>query len=155
MVDARLPETDYSPLLRTDFTDDTAWQTLLDEIDDNWIAVMADPAHRGLSVQELVALVPDGSRYPVLVVADDRTFSAAERSLLLIDVRDEPGRTFRAAVPDAFQSVVGNLAIDNMSFDEYLDSDSVDDSGVYRLSDRHHQALASLQGKPRPSASPH
>ncbi|SFB49710.1 hypothetical protein SAMN05216266_11488 [Amycolatopsis marina] len=154
MTAARLTVTDYSPLLRTDFTDDTAWQALLDEIDDSWVAVMADPAHQGLSVPELVALVPDGSQYPVLVVADDRTFSAAERSLLLIDVRGEPGRTFRAVVPDAFQSVIGNLAIDNMSFDEYLDSDSVDDSSVYRLSDRHRQALAALQGNSQASASP-
>jgi hypothetical protein len=155
MTAARLPETDYSPLLRTDFTDDTAWQALLDEIDGNWVTVLADPTHRGLSVPELVALVPDGSHYPVLVVADDQTFSAAERSLLLIDVREEPGRTFRVGLPDAFQSVIGNLAIANASFDEYLDSGSIDDSGTYRLSDRHRQALASLQGNPQPDASPH
>lgn len=150
MTAALLPDTDYSPLLRTDFTDDGAWRALLDEIDDDWVTVMADAGHRGLSVPELLALVPEGSRYPVLVVADEATFASAERSLLLIDVRDEPGRTFRAAVPDAFQSVIGNLALDNSSFDDYLESGGLDDSGVYRLSDRHRQAVAELQSHIQP-----
>lgn len=148
MTAARLPETDHSPFLRTDFTDDEAWQALLDEISDDWVTVMADPGHRDLSVPELVALVPAGSRYPVLVVADRATFASGERALLLIDVRDEPGRTFRA-VPDAFQSAITNLAIQNQSFGDYLDS--LDTAGVYRLSDRHRQAMAALQAQSQPS----
>jgi hypothetical protein len=145
---ARLPETDYSPLLRTDFADDEAWQALLDEIGDDWLTVMADAGHQGLSVRELVALVPGGSHYPVLAVADAVTFSSAERSLLLIDVSEEPGRTFRVAA-DAFQSVIGNLAIQNQSFDDYLHS--LDESGVYRISARQRQALAELQALNQPS----
>jgi hypothetical protein len=148
MTVAPLRETDYSPFLRTDFTDDEAWQALLDEVGDDWVTVMEDPGHQGLSVAELLALVPDGSRYPVLVVADDVTFSSAERPLLLIDVNEEPGRTFRA-VPDAFQSAIGNLSIANLGFDDYLRS--LDDSGVYRISDRQRQALAALQSASGPS----
>ncbi|MFD2415058.1 DUF6924 domain-containing protein [Amycolatopsis pigmentata] len=147
MTATRFPETDYSPLLRTDFTDDEAWQAILDEIGDDWMTVMADPGHQGLSVPELVALVPEGNRYPVLVVADEVTFSSAERSLLLIDVRQENGRTFRV-VPDAIQSAVGNLSIDNETFDDYLDS--VDESGVYRIHEKQRQALAALQSFGQP-----
>jgi len=156
MTAAPLSGTDFSPLLRTDFTDDAAWRTLLESIEDpadtakGWLTVMADPAHEGLSAAELLALVPDGSRYPVLVVADRETFAGHERTLLLIDVREEPGRTFRVAVPDAFASVLGNLAIDNQTFDDYLASGSLGDDGVYRLSDRHRQALAELRGAARP-----
>ncbi|MFE8950682.1 DUF6924 domain-containing protein [Streptomyces sp. NPDC007856] len=148
MTAAQLRETDYSPLLRTDFTDDEAWQALLDEVGEDWVTVMADPSHRDLSVPELTALVSDSRRYPVLVVADRVTFSSDEHSLLLIDVQEKPGRTFRA-VPDAFQSAIGNLAIQNQSFDDYLNS--LDDSGVYRLSDRHRQALAALQAYSQPN----
>lgn len=148
MTVAPLRETEYSPFLRTDFTDEEAWQALLDEVGDDWVTVMEDPGHQGLSVEELLALVPDGSRYPVLVVADDVTFSSAERPLLLIDVNEEPGRTFRA-VPDAFQSAIGNLSIANLGFDDYLRS--LDDSGVYRISDRQRQALAALQSASRPN----
>lgn len=147
MTAPRLPETDHSPLLRTDFTDEDAWQALLDEIGDDWVTVVEDPGHRGLAVPALMALVPDGSRYPVLVVADDVTFSSAERSLLLIDVSEEPGRTFRAG-PDAYRSAIANLSIQNQSFDDYLRS--VDDSGVYRISERQRQAMAELQALSRP-----
>ncbi|MFB9840038.1 DUF6924 domain-containing protein, partial [Actinoallomurus acaciae] len=147
MTAARLPETDHSPLLRTDFTDDDAWQALLDEIGDDWVTVVEDPGHQSLAVPALLALVPDGSRYPVLVVADEVTFSSAERSLLLIDVSEEPGRTFRA-VPDAYRSAIANLSIQNQSFDDYLRS--AGDSGVYRISDRQRQAMAELQALGRP-----
>jgi hypothetical protein len=153
MTAAPLSGTDCSPLLRTDFTDDAAWRTLLEDIGEAgraWLTVMADPAHEGLPAAELLALVPDGSAYPVLVVADAETFAGHERTLLLIDVREEPGRTFRAAVPDAFASALGNLAIDNQTFDDYLASGSLGDDGVYRLSDRHRQALAALRGEARP-----
>ncbi|MUL44282.1 hypothetical protein FZ103_24500 [Streptomonospora sp. PA3] len=148
---AQLPETDYSPLLRTDFTDDAAWQVLLERLGRDWMTVLADRGHQGLSVPELVGLVPEGSRYPVLVVADGRTFSADERSLLLIDVDEEPGRTVRVA-PAAVPSVVGNLAIRNRTFDDYLDA--VDGAGVYQLSDGHRRALAELQGHGRAGAPP-
>ncbi|MGI5224426.1 DUF6924 domain-containing protein [Actinoallomurus sp. CA-142502] len=148
MTAGRLAESDHSPLLRTDFTDDEAWRSLLDEVGDDWLTVMEDADHRGLSVPELLALVPDDSRYPVLVVADDVTFSSAERSLLLVDLREEPGRTFRAG-PDAFRSAIGNLAIQNQSFDDYVRC--LDDSGVYRISDRQRQALAELQALSHPS----
>jgi hypothetical protein len=99
-------------------------------------------------VHELLALVPEGSRDPLLVIAERVTFSSAERSLLLIDVLDEPGRTFRV-IPDAFQSVIGNLAIDNVTFGDYLNT--LDASGVHRLEDRHYQALAELQSHRQPN----
>ncbi|MFR0359242.1 DUF6924 domain-containing protein [Streptomyces sediminimaris] len=146
MTAAPLSGTDYSPLLRTDFTDEVAWQALLDEIDTDWLTVMHDPAHEGLSVPDLLALVLEGSAYPALVVADGETFSSKERTLLLVDVQEQPGRTFRAAVPDAFDSVLGNLAIRNQTFDDCLDSGSLGDDGVYRLSSHHRQALVELQG---------
>jgi hypothetical protein len=147
---ARLRETDFSPVVRTDFTDDEAWQALLGEIGDGWVTLMADPSHRDLSVPELTALVPADRRYPVLVVADRVTFASDERPLLLIDVKDEPGRAFRA-VPDAFRFAIGNLAIQNQSFEDFLNR--LDDSGVYRLSDRQRQAMAELKAHTRPSTA--
>lgn len=148
MTAAQLPESDFSPFLRTDFTDDQAWQSLLDEVGGDWVTVLADPGHRGLSVPDLMALVPDGSRYPVLVVADDVTFSASGRPLLLIDLREEPGRMFRA-VPDAARSAIGNLAIQNQSFEDYLSV--LDESGVYRISERQRQVMAELQASFQPN----
>lgn len=147
MAAARLCETDCSPFLRTDFTDDEVWEVLLDELGEDWVTPMADPSHRDFSVPELTALVPDGSRYPVLVVADRTTFASDERPLLLIDVRVERGRTLRA-VPGACLSAVGNPAIDNLTFDDCLDS--LDGSGVHRISGRRRQALVVLQAHNQP-----
>ncbi|WP_329455057.1 DUF6924 domain-containing protein [Streptomyces sp. NBC_01497] len=154
MTAARLPETDLTPVLRTDFSDDDSWRELLGEVDDGWVAVQADRSHEGLSTAELLALVPEGSRYPVLVVADAETFSGEERTLLVVDVADEPGRTFRA-VPDACRSAVGNLAIANLGFDDYLRS--VDESGVHRITERHLRAHAELEAalQHRPALVPH
>ncbi len=151
MAVARLPQSDHSPLLRTDFTDDAAWQALVDEVGGDWVTVMADPGHDGLSVAELTELVPEGARYPVLAVADGVTFSSdspLSGSLSLVDLREEPGRTFRA-VPDAFRSAIANLAIQNEGFGDFLPK--LDEAGVYRLSDRHLQALAELRATMRPN----
>ncbi|WP_431874649.1 DUF6924 domain-containing protein [Amycolatopsis sacchari] len=138
---AVLPGSDRTPLVRTDFSDDAAWQALLGEIGDGWVVVVDDPAYRGLSVADLVALVPDSRLYPVLVIADD--FSAGERTVLLVDVVEEPGRTLRAT-PEGARSMISNLSIQNRTFDDYIDSAGA--SGVYQLSDRHRQALAALGG---------
>jgi len=139
---APLPETDKSLLVRTDFSDDEAWAALQEEIDGEYVTFVADPGYRELTVERLLALVPAGSVHPVLVVADEVTFSAEEHALLMVDLDEEPGRTFRA-VPDAVPTVVGNLSIQNLYFSDYLES--VDGTGVYRLSARYFAALAELQ----------
>jgi len=132
-----LPETANPPLLRTDFTDDEAWSALRDEVGDGCVTFVADPVHRGLPARQLV-----GSRHPVLLVADEVTFSNDDRTLLVVDLVEEPGQAFRI-VPDAVRSVVGNLVIQNMYFSDFRGS--VDDAGVYRLSPKYHQALAELR----------
>ncbi|MEW2547781.1 hypothetical protein AB0910_18755 [Streptomyces sp. NPDC047002] len=141
MSAARLPLTDHSPVLRTDFTDEDAWRALLGELGEGWVAVLAEPAHAGLGTEGLLALLPEGRRYPVLVVADAATFAGAERTLLLVDLADAHHPTVRVAA-SAFPSVIGNLAIQNTEFATYRES--ADASGVYRLTDRHLQAMADL-----------
>ncbi|HEX7301799.1 DUF6924 domain-containing protein [Lentzea sp.] len=142
MTARSLPSSPFSPLLRTDFTDERAWHALLEDVGTDWLTVMPDRQHRGLTVPELVALVPPGSYYPVLAVADKTTFTSAERPLLLVDVVERPGRTFRAA-PEAFRYAIGNLTFHNQRFKDYY-LDGLDGSGVYRLPKLHDQASADL-----------
>ena len=139
-----LPESDLSPLLRTDFTDDAAWSEVREEVDDGWVTVVADPRFQGLPPERLLEAVPVGRVYPVLVVADAVTFAHDDRALLVVDLVDEPGRAFRAD-PRAVRSIVGNLAIQNAYFGDYADSAG---DGVHRLSPKHFQALAELSGNP-------
>lgn len=141
-----LPESDLSPLLRTDFSDDAAWSEVCEEVDDGWVSVVADPRLEGLPLERLLESVPAGRAYPVLVVADDVTFSHDDRALLVVDLVDEPGRAFRAD-PRATRSIVGNLAIQNTYFGDHADSAG---DGVHRLSPKHFQALAELSGTTPP-----
>ncbi|MCF3964750.1 DUF6924 domain-containing protein, partial [Streptomyces fuscigenes] len=152
MSAAPLPEHDLPLLLRTDFTDEDAWRGLLREVDRGWVSVEADRRHEGLSPDALRALVPEGSRRTVLVVADAVTFASGERPLLLVDAAD--GRSFRA-VPDACASAVGNLALGEETFDDLYDGVG-GASGTYRLSARHHEALEALRAARQPAgAAPH
>jgi uncharacterized protein DUF6924 len=64
-----------------------------------------------------------------VIVADAVTMGAPEPSLLVVDLFEEPGRTFRA-VPSAIQSIENNLSIANMDFWEF--ADNVDADGVFR-----------------------
>jgi hypothetical protein len=49
--------------------------------------------------------------------------------ILVIDLQDEPGRTFRA-VPGEIQSIENNLSIANMRFYEF--ANNVGPDGVFR-----------------------
>ena len=71
----------------------------------------------------------DGLSKSYVIVADAVTMGAPEPSLLVVDLFEEPGRTFRA-VPSAIQSIENNLSIANMDFWEF--ADNVDADGVFR-----------------------
>ncbi|HEX3789796.1 MAG TPA: hypothetical protein VHW44_18155 [Pseudonocardiaceae bacterium] len=139
---APLPESDKPLLLRTDFTDDAAWQALREALGSAEVTFLDGAGYREVTAYQLMELVPADSPHPVLLVADDATFAGDDRTLLVIDLVDEPGQTFRA-MPDAIHTVVGNLFIANMSFADFMNSAAATD-GVYRLSARYHEALAEL-----------
>jgi len=87
-----------------------------------------DPGYAGLTTEQLVGLV-DSSHKSFLFVVDHEAISNPEHSILVLDLRHEPGRTFRA-VPRAVQVIENNLSIANMDFDDF--ADTVDTDGVFR-----------------------
>ena len=129
-----LPETDDTPLVRTDFSDEGAWRELLEAIrmpsDEGFLAnlsVLDDPAFAGADMRVLCASEA-AANHAILLLADAETMAGAERSLLCVDASD-PDRTFRV-VPAALWGVENNLSIANMDFDEF--ADHVDGDGVFR-----------------------
>jgi hypothetical protein len=64
-----------------------------------------------------------------LIVADRTAISLPDHPLLIVDLIEERGRTFRA-IPSQIQSIENNLSIANMDFEEF--ADAVDASGVFR-----------------------
>jgi hypothetical protein len=125
-----------SLVLRTDFSDDQAWETVQMTIDASYeypcATYVDDPAYSGVDVQALVdadANADDDHKVFYVFLADEITMTDAEHPLLVVDLADEPGRTFRV-LPRWYIDISANLCIANMSFADY--ADEVDSSGTYR-----------------------
>jgi hypothetical protein len=132
----KLPKSDNSLLLRTDFSDDAAWTALCEAVqapsDEGFeahVECISDPAFRGLTIEQLLDLTPKGSGHLFVFLADRRALSDSERPVLVVDLDDEPGRTFRV-VPGSMWSVENNLSLSNLDYDDF--ADSVDADGVFR-----------------------
>jgi hypothetical protein len=125
---------DASLLVRTNFSDDGAWEALVaaanaaygpDGFAARFVAV-SDIAFDGMSPEQL-AQVP-GSALTVYA-ADAAAMSGPETSLLVVDRDEEPGRFFRVLVSEAW-GPENNLRLGNMGFSEF--ATSVDSGGVFR-----------------------
>jgi hypothetical protein len=132
-----------SLVLRTDFTDDAAWDALrvqLDSLDEfpqaTWVS---DPAFAGVSLEALVEAdqaAGEDDRILYVFLADSATFGALtdpapgeDPTLLALDLADEPGRTFRVTLPH-YAEVSANLSLANMDFADF--ADAADPTGVFR-----------------------
>ena len=128
------PITDQSLVVRTDFSDQRAWRELCAAISQPvggfraCVEFYSDPALDGFDAARLVAEVAPDSR-SFLFVADRHTLEHPEHPVLVIDLFEEPGRTFRV-VPSEMWAVENNLSIANLDFAEF--ADAVDADGVFR-----------------------
>ncbi|MFD2416723.1 DUF6924 domain-containing protein [Amycolatopsis pigmentata] len=84
------------PVVRTDFSDDAAWQEAVarvsaeyrDELmdDDPWsidVTPIDDPRYANLTPEQVAALASN-DQWPMLVVADAWTMASPERHLLMV-----------------------------------------------------------------------
>lgn len=128
----RLPEGDDVPVIRTDFTDDAAWQDAVARVSAEYtwgsgdpslplpVTAIDDPRYRDLTPDQLRLLVPHGADWPMLVVADAGTMASAKRHLLLVNLdEDSLGPTARAT-PAATVEMATNLWIGNMDWEEFV-----------------------------------
>ncbi|HEX3049966.1 MAG TPA: hypothetical protein VHP83_04870 [Aggregatilineaceae bacterium] len=130
-----LPETEQSLVLRTDFSDDAAWQSLCAAIEAPvgdfraYVEFVSDPAFDGLTLDQVLALHPQGAGRTFMFIVDQRAISDPEHPIRVVDLYEEPGRTFRV-IPSAMWSVENNLSLANMDFFEF--AEVVDSDGVFR-----------------------
>src|SRR5437588_9978593 len=98
-----LPKSDNSLLLRTDFSDDSAWAALCEAVQvpseegfQAHLDFISDPVYDGLTVDQLAKLAPKGGDHnPAFAfIADRIALTDPERPVLVVDLYDEPGRTF-------------------------------------------------------------
>lgn len=133
---ARFQETGAVPFIRTDFADNLAWDSLCTALrvpDAEFglvpnVVCVSDPRYDGLTVAQLAALMPPGPPY-FMFVADQLALTHPEHPILVVDLHDEPGRAFRAILPEVW-AIDANLSISNMDFFEF--ADSVDPDGIFR-----------------------
>ncbi|MFG2723405.1 DUF6924 domain-containing protein [Streptomyces sp. NPDC048416] len=126
-----------SLVLRTDFGDEGAWNTLQAALDAAaeypHATCVSDPRFAEAGVPALLleeAAADENDRVIHIFLADAATMKDPNHPLLAVDLSDDdPGRTFRVPV-QWFAEVSANLSIGNMDFAEF--ADAVDGSGTYR-----------------------
>ena len=130
-----LPDTEATPLIRTDFTDDEAWRAVVHAAtqpsEEGFLASLAlveDKAFEGADPRALAELAKRKARHALLVVADAMSMTDPERTLLCIDAR-HTGACFRV-VPGELWGVENNLSLANMDFRDFADACEAD--GVFR-----------------------
>jgi hypothetical protein len=127
---------DSSALVRTWFGDDTAWDSLVTEVQtpsaDGFLAYVTlvnDPAFAGLTADALTTGHPAGAF--VSFLADQATLTSAEHPILAVWIYDDrPDHEPFRVVPAAMWSVENNINIANMDWPEF--TRSVDEDGVFR-----------------------
>jgi hypothetical protein len=131
----KIPATEKSLVLRTDFSDESAWHEVCAAIQQPvgdfraYVDFVNDPDFAGIDSKEVSAsLLGDPGRVFAFII-DHVTLSQAEHPILVVDVFDEPGRTFRV-IPSEAWSVENNLSLANMDFGDF--ANSVDADGVFR-----------------------
>jgi hypothetical protein len=136
-----IPEIEESTVVRTDFSDERVWQMVCAAIEEPVfvdlggrgeecqanVTFVSDPAFEGITVEELVEHANKNGSFVFIV--DHITILQEEHPILVVDLWEEPGRTFRV-IPSQMWSVENNLSIANMDFRDF--AESTDDNGVYR-----------------------
>ena len=135
----QLPKTTNPLVIRTDFENQQAWETIcklirapVAEGSDTFYAYvdfLEDTGFRNLSKEDLLTCVPRDYAHSFLFVVDSTAITQPDFPILVIDLYADCGRSFRA-VPTKIQSIENNLSIANMDFAEF--ADSVDKDGIFR-----------------------
>ncbi|MEU6601835.1 DUF6924 domain-containing protein [Streptomyces flaveolus] len=135
-----LPQHEDTLLIRTDFSDEEAWQTLRAVVttpaeEDGFLAVLHivdDPAYRDLTTEQIVALAP--AEDDLLILADRQALSGSGMPLLAVlkseDETPEQGFDELRVAAAALWSVENNISFANMDWEEFVEA--ADDDGVFR-----------------------
>lgn len=139
-------------VIRTDYSDDGAWERVAvglrqpwaEGVESSWHAVEG-AGWAGADADEVLAALPDHlpDLHDVVFLADADTMCGEQNSLLAVstdpDMRDEeheiPGLGFTSRfriLPTAVAEMVGNLAIANMDYEDFSSSAHGDPQRIHR-----------------------
>src|ERR1700722_11739939 len=137
-------------LVRTDFTDDDAWDQVRDQAQREYgadgfsadVEPVSDPGWGEATWEAVKAAAPGtGEAGPsVLFIADSITFASSEHPILVVDLTDKflsvaefpelADRTPFRCIPSALWSVENNLTIANLDWEDF--AGDVDGDGISR-----------------------
>ncbi|GGM22407.1 hypothetical protein GCM10010129_78360 [Streptomyces fumigatiscleroticus] len=144
-----LPRSGATLLVRTDFSDEAAWQTLRtvvttpDDEDEAFLAVLRivdDPAYRDLTAQQIAALAP--AEDDLLIVADKKALTDPQMPLLALYMDDEggdedgdeseqgPAYDELRVVAKELWAIENNISAANMDWEEFVAA--AEEDGVFR-----------------------
>lgn len=127
----RLPDSDLALVVRTDFSDDEAWDRICHEVETPVgkfrarVSFVDDRAFEGLTPDEVLTLAQNSGYRTFLFVVDGESLRNPEHTILVLDLMDEAGRTFRV-IPSEMWAVENNLSLCNMDFFEFADNTGAD-----------------------------
>ena len=137
-----IPETKDALVLRTDFSDEAAWQAVCAAIQkpqeiipgqpfQAYVEFVSDSQYDGLAGEELLTSLVEGPYRSFAFVVDSEAITNPVHPILVIDLNEyeEPGRTFRV-IPSQMWSVENSLSIANADFRDF--ADVVDENGIHR-----------------------
>src|SRR5690348_16424339 len=96
-----LPASEDALVVRTDFSDEGTWVRICREIETPvgefraYVTLVNDPAFAVTSARELTALGRRGPYRSFLFAVDSFSVTDQKHPILVLDLADEPGRTFR------------------------------------------------------------
>ncbi len=133
----QIPEPENAPVLRTDFSDQIAWEKIRAEILQPVgifrfranVEFIDDIDFADIRKDQLLEILPTDYNHSFIIVVDQIAISDPEHPLLLIDLFDRSVHEFRA-LPAQIQGIENNLSIANMDFEEF--AEAVDEDGVFR-----------------------
>lgn len=137
MINPQLPEYDHSLLIRTDFSDDVAWEQvcrLIQAPDPKFgcianVECINDRAYASLLPEDVATFLPQNHQRRFVFMVDSRTITEASHPVLVVDLEEQPGRTFRVIPVEAW-GPENNLRLGNMDFSNFADALEAD--GVFR-----------------------
>lgn len=132
----KLPETDQTIVLRTDYSDQSAWTELCSLVEAPYeegfrayLAFVDNPALADLTLDGLMEAAESGGYQSFFFVADYEAIHNPEHPVLAVDLHESRGRTFRV-IPAQMWAVENNLSLANMEFSSF--ADETDPDGVLR-----------------------
>lgn len=131
-----LPSSESSLLVRTDFTDDAAWQRVrsaaLAESADGfraYVTVIDERAYDGAAWDDVRQAAMAGGQHAAVLFIADHSALGKDHPIQVLDLSRESRAPFRCIARELW-SVDNNLNIANMDWEEF--ADNTDGDGIFR-----------------------